>query len=76
MPQITKFVLLSGERTTTIGNPTNLVEGNRDVRAMLRSLSNPKDFVRALANGQGLEDLRDIDEVVMSAPDPQVSLCP
>ena len=66
--QISKFSLLSGERTTTVGYPTNLGEGNRDLRAMLRSLSNPKILVRALARGQGLTDLRDAEGVLMSAP--------
>lgn len=72
-PQISKFSLLSGERTTTVGNPTDLGEGNRDLRAMLRSLSSPKSLVHALAQGQGLTDLRDVDGVLMSAPGLAVS---
>lgn len=70
--QVNKFALFGGERTTTIGKPTDLGEGNRELRAIWRALSNPKDLVRALARGQGLTDLRDMDGVVMNGPDPEV----
>ncbi|CAM9550893.1 unnamed protein product, partial [Hapterophycus canaliculatus] len=65
---INKFGLFGGERTTTIGKPSDLGDGNRDLRAIWRALSTPKDLVEALARGQGLTDLRDMDGVVMNAP--------
>lgn len=70
--QISKCNLYGGERTTTIGKPTVLTETNRDLRAKLRTFSSQKDMVQALAEGQELTDLRDIDGVMMSAPDPPV----
>ncbi|CAM9336546.1 unnamed protein product [Pylaiella littoralis] len=69
---INKFFLFGGERTTTVGKPSDLGEGNRNLRAIWRALSTPKDLVRALARGQGLTDLRDMDGVVMNAPESQV----
>lgn len=72
MVQINKFLLFGGERTTTIGKPSDLGEGNRDLRAIWRALSTPKALVRALARGQGLTDLRDMDGVVMNAPESEV----
>lgn len=44
------------------------------MRSILRTLSTLKTLVQALAQGQGLADLRDIDGVLMSAPDPLVSV--
>lgn len=73
--KVSKFVLFSGERTTTVGTPSNLGEGNRELRAMLRNLSRPRDLVNVLALGQGLTDLLDLDGVLMSAADPSVSCC-
>lgn len=70
--QINKFCLFGGERTTTIGKPSDLGEGNRDLRAIWRALSTPRDLVRALVRGQGLTDLRDMDGVVMAAPESEV----
>lgn len=65
--QISKFVLFSGERTTTVGKPTELGDGDRDLRAILRTVASPKDLERALILGQSLTDLRDMDGVLMSA---------
>ena len=72
--QINKFCLFGGERTTTIGKPSDLGEGNRDLRAIWRALSTPRDLVRALVRGQGLTDLRDMDGVVMAAPASEVTV--
>lgn len=70
--QVNKFFLFGGERTTTIGKPSDLGDGNRDLRAIWRTLSTPRDLVRALVRGQGLVDLRDMNGVVMNAPESQV----
>lgn len=70
--KINKFCLFGGERTTTIGSPTDLGEGNRELRAIWRALSTRRDLAQALARGQGLTDLRDMDGVVMGAPSAQV----
>lgn len=72
--QINKFCLFGGERTTTIGKPSDLGEGNRELRAIwrARALSTTRDLVRALVQGQGLTDLRDMDGVIMAAPESEV----
>lgn len=72
--QINKFCLFGGERTTTIGTPTDLGEGNRELRAIWRKLTTCVDLVKALARGQGLTDLRDMDGVVVGAPEAQVGV--
>lgn len=68
LKKVTKFDVFGGERLTTMGIPVDLGDGNRDLRATLRTVNVPNDLVRVLAAGQGLTDLRDIDGVLIAAP--------
>lgn len=51
-----------------MGNPTDLREGDRDMRFVVRNLIISNKLVSVLARGQGQLDLRDINGVFISAP--------